>query len=304
MESIEKSVGAGGSNLPIDVIKLQNLLNNSDLYTGLSAPLPLSGLVDAAMIAAIKSFQSKHPQLKMANPDGRVDPGGATLAQLNGTQNSSKPYQSYLPANFANNPLNQIDLDGFLSLYTKQYPSPALSSNSQQALRGLLASIIKDSPGIDLRWAAYMLATVKHECANTWLPIEEYGKGKNLKYGVTVNVTGPNGETLSNVYYGRGYVQLTWDYNYQKMDTALGLTGKSNSMYWYPQNALVPDIAYQIMSYGMQRGSFTGKKLQDYISGANCDYVNARRIINGTDQASVIAAYANNIEYLLRFFHA
>ncbi|MBI3229378.1 MAG: hypothetical protein HYZ45_04095 [Burkholderiales bacterium] len=148
-----------------------------------------------------------------------------------------------------------------------------------------------------------MLATVKHECANTWQPIAEYGKGKGLKYGVSVNVDGPEGQTLSNVYYGRGYVQLTWDYNYKKMDQALGLSGQQSSMYWYPDNALNADIAYRIMSYGMQHGSFTGKKLADYINASECDYVNARRIINGTDQASVIAGYAENIEYLLRFFN-
>ena len=72
-------------------------------------------------------------------------------------------------------------------------------------------------------------------------------------------------------------------------------------MYWYPQNALLIDTAYQIMSYGMQHGTFTGKKLADYINGTTCDYVNARRIINGTDQASLIAGYAAAIEYLLRF---
>jgi putative chitinase len=55
------------------------------------------------------------------------------------------------------------------------------------------------------------------------------------------------------------------------------------------------------MSYGMRHGSFTGKKLSDYISGAQLDYRGARRIINGHDQAALIAAYAANIEYLLRY---
>lgn len=30
----------------------------------------------------------------------------------------------------------------------------------------------------DVRWTANMLATVRHECANRWLPIEEFGKRK------------------------------------------------------------------------------------------------------------------------------
>ena len=36
----------------------------------------------------------------------------------------------------------------------------------------------------DLRHLAYALATTKHETANEMLPIEEYGKGKGMPYGV------------------------------------------------------------------------------------------------------------------------
>jgi putative chitinase len=54
------------------------------------------------------------------------------------------------------------------------------------------------------------------------------------------------------------------------------------------------------MSYGMRNGSFTGKKLSDYINQNKCDYSNARRIINGVDRQALIAGYANNIEMLLR----
>jgi hypothetical protein len=53
------------------------------------------------------------------------------------------------------------------------------------------------------------------------------------------------------------------------------------------------------MSYGMRNGSFTGKKLSDYISGTTADYVNARRIINGTDRAELIAGYATRLEPML-----
>ena len=40
-----------------------------------------------------------------------------------------------------------------------------------------------------------------HECANTYRPIEEIGKGKGRPYGTPTS----NGKT----YYGRGFVQLT-----------------------------------------------------------------------------------------------
>jgi hypothetical protein len=45
---------------------------------------------------------------------------------------------------------------------------------------------------------------------------------------------------------------------------------------------------------GMTKGIFTGKKLSDYIADGRRDYVNARRIINGTDRAKEIAAIADD----------
>ena len=36
---------------------------------------------------------------------------------------------------------------------------------------------------------------------------------------------------------------------------------------------------YNIMKYGFVNGTFTGKKLTDYIDGDKLDYFNARRII-------------------------
>ena len=54
------------------------------------------------------------------------------------------------------------------------------------------------------------------------------------------------------------------------------------------------------MSVGMRNGLFTGKKLSDYISSPVCDYKNARRIINGVDQAARIAEYAATIEDVLK----
>src|SRR5689334_17515857 len=71
-----------------------------------------------------------------------------------------------------------------------------------------LLSAIHDDPDVnDARWAAYMLATVKHECANRWNPIEEFGKGRTRPYGVQVRVADADGTSFTNCYYGRGFVQ-------------------------------------------------------------------------------------------------
>lgn len=162
-------------------------------------------------------------------------------------------------------------------------------SDKQRAGLDFLVTSLESDPNItDIRHAAYMLATTYHETAGTLQPIEEYGKGKGLKYGKIDPVTG-------QTYYGRGYVQLTWADNYKTMGAALGI-----DLYNHPELALNPDTAYKIMSRGMRLGSFTGARLIRYIHDDVCDYVNARRIINGTDCAEKIAGYAQKIEDILK----
>lgn len=177
-----------------------------------------------------------------------------------------------------------------------------LKQQQVSGLDNLLCYLEQDSDVSDLRWAAYMLATVKHECADTFQPITERGpKSYFNKYEPGT----PIGKNLKNtvkgdgfLYRGRGYVQITGRENYQRMSVALGLTG-DNDLILHPDNALHPDVAYGIMSYGMRKGSFTGKKLADYITGSTVDYTNARRIINRLDQAAKIKGYAINFESIL-----
>lgn len=135
--------------------------------------------------------------------------------------------------------------------------------------------------------AAYVLATIKHETANTYKPIAEYGLGKGKNYGQPDPIT-------KQAYFGRGYVQLTWKYNYAQFGRLLKL-----DLLNHPELAMKPDVALSIIEYGMINGSFTGKKLSDYIHANGTDYVNARRIINGLDQATLIAGYATSFEQLL-----
>jgi putative chitinase len=131
----------------------------------------------------------------------------------------------------------------------------------------------------ELSWLAYMLATAYHETAHTMQPIAEFGHGKGHKYGEPVN---------GKIYYGRGYVQLTWDFNYKKMGTLLGVDLLDD-----PDLAMQPDIAAAILFEGMIRGSFTGKKLSDFLGNGKRDFFNARTIVNGHDRAQDIAGYAN-----------
>ena len=129
------------------------------------------------------------------------------------------------------------------------------------------------------RRIAYMLATAYHETDKTMQPIAEYGKGKGKPYGKVDPKTG-------EAYYGRGLVQLTWADNYKRMGKILGLP-----LYESPALAMEMPIAVRIMYEGMERGLFTGKALDDYFNATTDDPVNARRIVNGTDKAQLIAGY-------------
>ena len=90
----------------------------------------------------------------------------------------------------------------------------------------------------------------------------------------------------SKKYYphiGRGYVQLTWDWNYKQFGTALGIDLLGN-----PELANDHDTAWLILEEGMtdltpQDPEFTGKSLEDYFNDNGLDFYNARKIINPKD---------------------
>jgi hypothetical protein len=139
------------------------------------------------------------------------------------------------------------------------------------------------SQGIGLRTQmAYVLATTEWETARTFKPVREAywlseaWRKKNFRY---------------YPYYGRGFVQLTWKNNYQTYSTLLKI-----DMVKDPDLALDPNVALFVLVHGFKVGTFTGRKITDYINTNKTDYVNARRCINGLDQASKIAALATKYE--------
>ena len=81
------------------------------------------------------------------------------------------------------------------------------------------------------------------------------------------------------------------------------MTWKVNAMKFgakKPGDLMTWPIALQAAFQGMVKGMFTGKKLSDYIFDGKCDYVGARRIINGQDKAKLIAGYARAFQYALK----
>lgn len=139
---------------------------------------------------------------------------------------------------------------------------------------------------LSLHALAYILATTYHECARTMQPIEEYGKGRGRDYGLYKKMDGTSYLGYPHIYYGRGFVQLTWFENYEKAGKKLGVDLLNK-----PELALSLPIATKILFAGMVEGWFTGRKLSQYFEG-KIDFQGARRIINGTDKAVMIAGYA------------
>lgn len=195
--------------------------------------------------------------------------------------------------------MKAIDRAKFFAGYRAEFGK--LRQSQVDGLQILLAALETDPYVTDIRHAAYMLATVKHECADTWAPIVERGTPAYFdKYDAGTRL----GQRLGNTqrgdglrFRGRGYVQITGRDNYARIGKALGM---GYGLTTDPDAALDPVIAYRIMSGGMRNGLFTGRKLSFYIIADRCDYTNARRVINGVDCAEKIAGYAVKLEAVLR----
>jgi putative chitinase len=155
-----------------------------------------------------------------------------------------------------------------------------LKQSQVDGMNAILDEWEKKHADADDRMLAYILGTVHHETDKKFQGIEEYGRGKGRKYGK------PDPET-GKAYYGRGFVQLTWKYNYEAMAKVLGV-----DLVKKPELALDLKNCVRILFHGMMNGTFTGKKLSNYFSKTKEDWVNARRIVNVLDKAKLISGHS------------
>ena len=139
---------------------------------------------------------------------------------------------------------------------------------------------------------AYILATIKHETAETYQPIKERGSYNYFRY--LIGKLGIKNLAEANLYNGKGYIQITGKTNYIHFGNILGIDLVGN-----PDLALEKETAYKIMILGMTKGLFTGRSLSRYINEDGHDFYNARRIVNGLDRATLIQDYANKFEDIL-----
>jgi len=154
-------------------------------------------------------------------------------------------------------------------------------STKAGTITAIKSQCIGQGIGLDTQ-IAYVLATVEWETAKTFKPVREafwqteQWRKKNLKY---------------YTFYGRGFVQLTWRYNYERYSGILNVDLIKN-----PDLALEENIALFVLVHGFTTGAFTGRKISDYINTQQTDFIKARRCINGTDHDNDIAHLA--LKYL------
>lgn len=166
----------------------------------------------------------------------------------------------------------------------------------------------------DERWLAYAFATTFWETAQTMQPIIETrqpSESSNPSVDTAIarlNKAKAAGklqwvtktpyywvkDKLGRSWLGRGFVQLTHYDNYLKASSALGIDLVAN-----PDLAMDIDVAVKVLFVGMEQGWFAGDKVgrhkfSRYFNETTEDPVGARRIINGTDKAKLIADYYKN----------
>lgn len=146
-----------------------------------------------------------------------------------------------------------------------------------------------------LHQLAYVLATAWWESGKTMAPVEEafYLGAKADAYRKRLRYF---------PYHGRGLVQLTWKENYRKASDLVGV-----DLVAQPNKAMDPQVSVLVLFDGMERGWFTGKRLEDYVDDIDeaddedlREFANARRIVNGTDRQVEIGKLALQFESALK----
>ncbi len=134
--------------------------------------------------------------------------------------------------------------------------------------------------------------------ANGLFNLQRAYANRGSVFGAKAKDTYANAGGSELQYFGRGFVQLTWWFNYVIAGFKIGV---GFELLLEPDNAKDYEIAYKTMVYGMVDGRVygTGLPLRHYFNDNQTDYVAARAMINSTDKAQEIANLAQGFEALL-----
>lgn len=196
--------------------------------------------------------------------------------------NDAEFFNNLRSSNLFGGSLSQTQVDGINAILTKwseHVPSTTPQSVAENQL-------------------AYVFGTVYREAGSNMYPVREGFASSDAvaiqhvtnmynTHQISTNYALPDPVTGLS-YFGRGVVQLTWASNYKSIGNLI-----DEDLYHNPDLALDPLISAAIAIRGMLGGWFTGVGLSKYINSTTTDLVNARRIINGTDAATLVAGYAS-----------
>lgn len=168
--------------------------------------------------------------------------------------------------------------------------SAASPITREQAVRLIVQTCLEEGV-TDERQIAYVLATAEHESQNFTSPEENSGRKQAAEIGYKGGER--EGHGSGEEYFGRGYAHLTHLDNYRRLSEEIG---RGDELVNSPALAANPEVASQVLVVGMRDGLFTGRGLGHYITSGDADYLNARRIVNGTDRAADIAELARTWE--------
>ncbi len=238
------------------------------------------------------SYTNNNP-VRYTDPSGHCTAGGFWMPD-------SSPACKYSPstgtiatpttAPITNTPITiSDDMVNSLADYAFNEENIKYSTLPKSDVANNINLILNTANGYDnlsIEEVAYILATAH------W----ESHMGFWMSEDLSENTDGYEGDvSLGNIYpgdgrwfRGRGFIHITGRNAYAKMSVIFNM-----DLIQYPDLvATNPALAAAISVDGMVNGTFSTYKLSDYRTAGGYDFVGARAIVNGNDNADVIAKIA------------
>ncbi|MBI4079337.1 MAG: hypothetical protein HY429_03515 [Candidatus Levybacteria bacterium] len=170
-------------------------------------------------------------------------------------------------ANTLKTPLSQMTIERVSRVVPLQARAAAIKNVP------FIVKALEDENILDPNILAYALATIEHETAGTFEPIEEFKGRKNARR------LGYEGGTN---YFGRGFIQLTHLRNYKTMGQRIGV---GDELVKNPNLALQPEVSAKILAAYFKDNGIARLASEGY-------FIDARTPINPDYQGYNIALLA------------